>query len=351
MNEDRYDALLKLFMDERKARLQLQNYVIKQQQTIDTLISLPGRMEKVENLTNKIAYVENSTASFSEKCSQLERKYEILQHKLTQLGSKLKTSENHTVQLEEELSSLRQVKAINQLQNLANLQQKVQIVQNNVNSLTVTSQARGQDMISMYKDLTVNKQKIVMLENDHKQINVNMSVIERTLKDNMTFFESSVNALEKNNLVINRTLEEINEHNIYVGFTAFGKSSGIKQSGYILKFPDIKTSFGISSLSKFASSGKFTCEKVDSIWWQTSLPPLNVQLMTDDHYETLFILFLDERKNRMQLQQYMEANLDQLVKQCNSCHSMSLKPQVTKPTTETGELAAKYQQLTLDLNR
>lgn len=39
MNEDRYDALLKLFMDERKARLQLQNYVIKQQQKIDTLDS------------------------------------------------------------------------------------------------------------------------------------------------------------------------------------------------------------------------------------------------------------------------------------------------------------------------
>lgn len=32
LNEDRYDALLNLFMDERKARLQLQHYVIQQQQ-------------------------------------------------------------------------------------------------------------------------------------------------------------------------------------------------------------------------------------------------------------------------------------------------------------------------------
>lgn len=70
--------------------------------------------------------------------------------------------------------------------------------------------------------------------------------------------------------------------------------------------------------------------------------------MTDDHYETLFRLFLDERKNRMQLQQYMDAKLDQLVKQCNSCHSVSVKPQVTKPTNETEDLAAKYQQLTLE---
>lgn len=75
-----------------------------------------------------------------------------------QLKSKLKASENRTLQLEEELSSLKQVKAINQLQNLANLQQHFQTVQNNIYSLTVTSQARGHDMISpaivSYKEQT-----------------------------------------------------------------------------------------------------------------------------------------------------------------------------------------------------
>lgn len=213
MNEDRYDALLKLFMDERKARLQLQNYVIKQQQKIDTLDGLPERMEKVENVTDKISNLENSTASIGEKYSKLKRKCESLQYRQNLLESKLKAAENHTVHLEEELSSLRQVKAINQLQNLANLQQQMQTVQNNVNSLIVNSQARGQDMISMYKDLTVTKQKIVMFENDQQQMNINISVIEQTFKDNMTLIESSVNALQNQNLVVNSTLEDIIEHN------------------------------------------------------------------------------------------------------------------------------------------
>lgn len=99
---------------------------------------------------------------------------------------------------------------------------------------------------------------------------------------------------------------------------------------------------GFSLACVLSFSGAFLLDS------STSLPPQNVQLMTDDHYETLFRLFLDERKNRMQLQQYMEAKFDKLAKQCNSCHSVSLKPQVTKPTNETEELAAQYQQLTLE---
>lgn len=212
MNEDRYDALLKLFMDERKARMQLQNYVITQQHKIDALISLPDRMGKVENATYKITNFENSAATLSTNFSQLERKYESLQRRQNQLESKLKTSENRTLHLEEELFRLKQVKAINQLQKLANLQQEVQTVQNNINSLTVTSQARGQDMIAMYTDLTANKQKIVILENDQKQMNVNISMLVKSFGDNMTLFESSVSALENHNLVVNSTLMDIIEH-------------------------------------------------------------------------------------------------------------------------------------------
>lgn len=48
---------------------------------------------------------------------------------------------------------------------------------------------------------------------------------------------------------------------VSVGFTAFGKSDGVKPIEHILRFPDIKTSYGLSGLSTFASSGKFTCEK------------------------------------------------------------------------------------------
>lgn len=169
-------------------------------------------MGKVENATNKITNFENSAATFSTNFSQLERKYESLQRRQNQLESILKTSENRTLHLEEELFRLKQAKAINQLQKLANLQQEVQTVQNNINFLTVTSQARGQDMIAMYTDFTANKQKLVILENDQKQMNVNISMLVKSFGDNMTLFESSVSALENHNLVVNSTLTDIIEH-------------------------------------------------------------------------------------------------------------------------------------------
>lgn len=68
-------------------------------------------------------------------------------------------------------------------------------------------------MISMYKDLKVNKQQLVMFENDRKQMNGNISVLKQTFHDNMTLIESSVNALENHNLVVNSTLEDIIGHN------------------------------------------------------------------------------------------------------------------------------------------
>lgn len=227
MNEDRYDALLKLFMDERKARLQLQNYVIKQQQKIDVLINLPDRMEKIENTTKTITNFdnfENSSTSISSKYNQLERMYETIEQRQNKLEIKLKASENRTLQLEGELSRLKQVTAINQLQNLANVQQEVESVKHNVNSITVTSHARGQDMISMYQDLTGNTHKLASLENEQKQMNDNISTLEKTLNENMTIFESNVyqnmsqtigSALVNQNLMVQSQLQKINERNTH----------------------------------------------------------------------------------------------------------------------------------------
>lgn len=53
-----------------------------------------------------------------------------------------------------------------------------------------------------------------------------------------------------------------NLHTFLVGFTAFGQSTGYKAAGTILKFPDIKMSYGLANLSTFNNTGIFTCEKV-----------------------------------------------------------------------------------------
>lgn len=95
------------------------------------------------------------------------------------------------VTLEEGQNQLN-VKSINQLQSVSNLQNLVHTMQNDVNSLSVNSQARGQDMNSMYKDLTLNKQMLTTLEDGLTKLTVNISILRAVLNDNFKVYKRNV---------------------------------------------------------------------------------------------------------------------------------------------------------------
>ncbi|VDI22496.1 Hypothetical predicted protein [Mytilus galloprovincialis] len=109
----------------------------------------------------------------------------------------------------------------------------------------------------------------------------------------MTLIESSVNALENHNLVVNSTLEDIIGHNRHVGFTAFGRGSCHIQPAHILKFPDIKPSFGLTSISNFTRSGEFTCERSD-------IYLISVTVMACADGDAIYDIY----KNKISLMQY-----------------------------------------------
>lgn len=95
------------------------------------------------------------------------------------------------VTLEEGQNQLN-VKSINQLQSVSNLQNLVHTMQNDVNSLSVNSQARGQDMTSMYKDLTLNKQMLTTLEDGLTKLTVNISILRAVLNDNFKVYKRNI---------------------------------------------------------------------------------------------------------------------------------------------------------------
>lgn len=100
MTDNHYDYLLKLFMDERNARLQLQQYVVNQQQQITTLAGLHSRTDNVVNTTMSQI---NATVDNVRKCEDLEKK-------MNRLQDELNTSKNRTSELEKEVENLRQSK-------------------------------------------------------------------------------------------------------------------------------------------------------------------------------------------------------------------------------------------------
>ncbi|CAC5395691.1 unnamed protein product [Mytilus coruscus] len=156
MTDNHYDYLLKLFMDERSARLQLQQYVVNQQQQITTLAGLYSRMD---NVVNKTMSQTNATVD-------IVRKYEDLEKKINELQDELNTSKNRTSELEKEVDNLRQSK-----------------------------------------------------------------------------------------------MHQISDRMEFVGLTAYGTTVEDKPARTILKFPDIKSSYGVSNLTAFINTGKLPFEK------------------------------------------------------------------------------------------
>lgn len=165
-------------MDEHNARIQLQQEVVLQQQQIAAMTGLQLRIERLESTTATIDKKTNSTVDIYEKYSNLENKYEIVLKKQLQLQDDLNISRNRTTELEKEVENLKHLQTINHLQRLSTLQQEVQTLHQNVNSLTITSQARGQDLTAIYIDMVQNKKKLTSLVNEtttinHKLVNSN----------------------------------------------------------------------------------------------------------------------------------------------------------------------------------
>ncbi|CAC5421155.1 unnamed protein product [Mytilus coruscus] len=279
MTDDHYDILLSLFLDERKHRMHLQQYVLNLEAKVDNLAQRYNNCLRVST-QQPVIRVDNVTQQMETKYDNFVLKFESMELKLKQ---ELATSKNKTSMLEEEVVDL---KTAYQLHTLGNVQQEIQTLKAGVRSLVVSSQARSKDIQSMYSVLNASKQRINVLENNAKslennQIRImdNITTMDNYSKQHVILLESNIHLLKRNQrtMISNMTAvdnyqtklkaqidnakEQTRENEDYVGFTAFGRSSGVKSSGHVLKFPDIKTSFGLSGLPTFSSSGKFTCEK------------------------------------------------------------------------------------------
>ncbi|XP_071174592.1 putative leucine-rich repeat-containing protein DDB_G0290503 [Mytilus edulis] len=226
--------------------------------------------ELVQNFTVQ----QQDTTYLKQEITNLHRDLNKVE---TKCNDKTNSAVNKTLALEEKIGKLEQLKNIDQLQTLQTLQGQVQTFDSRINLLTSHEQARNQDFLALYNLTTSSKHE---LEN---KMNNQLQSIEKSLSN---LISESRNENEK---VVNRTMKEINElanhstneieqmgryHNSsfslfqqnldkqlqkVVVTGCYGGSGGLIPAGP-LKFPDIKTSVGVSNLSTFQSTGKFTCQ-------------------------------------------------------------------------------------------
>ncbi|CAG2193055.1 unnamed protein product [Mytilus edulis] len=256
----------------------------KNQELENKYNTIQGKLTAKEHMYNEIA--ENNT-KLQEAIATQEKKTANLQHDLltvqTKCEAEINIAVNKTLALGQKITQLEQLQGIKQLQTLQTLQGQVQTFDSRINLLTSHEQARNQDFLALYNLTTSSRHELEYNMNNQLQTiqkNQNKTVAMLEEKQNQHFqilrnltFESR----NENEKLANHTMKEIEQMGRYhnSSFSLFQQNldkqlqkvvvTGCTSGGGTvpagpLKFPDIKTSVGVSNLSSFQSTGKFTCQ-------------------------------------------------------------------------------------------
>ncbi|CAC5396678.1 unnamed protein product [Mytilus coruscus] len=278
--------------------------------------TIQGKLTAKEQMYNEIA--ENYT-KLQEAMATQDKNTANLQQDLRRIQTKceaeINIAVNKTLALGQKINQLEQLQSIRQLQTLQTLQGQVQTFDSRINLLTSHEQARNQDFLALYNLTTSSRNELEnKMKNQYvaieKNQNTSASMIQQ--KQHQDFLalynlttsskhelENKMNnqyeAIEKKQnistemlqkkqlkdfqILRNMSKNEIEQlgrfHNS--SFSLFQQNLDKKLQKVVvtscsyadrrsnppagpLNFPDIKTSVGVSNLSSFQSTGKFTCQ-------------------------------------------------------------------------------------------
>lgn len=272
------------FLDETKAihldSQQLRRYVDK------SLAVLTSQLDnKFGFLEQKLVECENQSVpshayeSLEQKFMDLQRKYENLERKYTYIQtlnneytlikSQLLSVQNQTREISNDVIILKQHGNIKPLQEIQTLQQAVQTVYAQTHSLSVNERARSQDFLALY-NMTIDSKRVLseLNTNTSNQFhNLEMKTDKQLLRleqnHNLTTAGiisklESIENQENNTMSVMQT--QINQNLVRVAMTARPSRSRDISSGAIMQFDYVRYSAGITNVSAFESTGKFTCE-------------------------------------------------------------------------------------------
>ncbi|VDH98347.1 Hypothetical predicted protein [Mytilus galloprovincialis] len=273
-----------VFFAESKARHQgdeqLRLYVDQ------SLAILTSQLEnKFDFVEQKLIKCENQSVhnqayeSLEQQFVDLERKYVDLERKYNQLKSvnndynlikhQLVSVQNKTSEISNDVLILKQLGNIKPLQEIQTLQQAVQTVSAQTQSLSVNERARSQDFLALY-NMTIDSKRLIRelyvnASNQLKDLETNSSKQLLRLEQNLNSTAAGIiYQMEVKEIYDNATMSEmqkqINKNAERVAITAHPSSQGTL-STTIIKFDNVKFSVGISNMSAYKTTGKFTCEQ------------------------------------------------------------------------------------------
>jgi len=169
LTDTHFNMLMDLLHDERQSRVKLENYVndLRQELTLTKQeVRMNNQIRKDCNGTIQQHLLEGINKTIYNKYESLKSNYVSLKMKYDNLHDHYTTLNNKSDQFERELTLLKHLKVVSDLQSVAKLQNKTQHLElelrktnNKVSSLTNDGTSRKQDFIALLNKVQFIEQK------------------------------------------------------------------------------------------------------------------------------------------------------------------------------------------------
>lgn len=215
LTDKHYIAVVDLLVEEKRARQQLEIAVTQLHQELlakTSHLPIPGVYtnvtekckEDLQAMKNNSEYIQRELTAeiklLKHEHSLLQHNFSILQLENSDIKRTLKNSENRSIEesqkVQNDINSLKQLKAINQLQDVHTLQTQFITIQRQVQQLSSVQSARGQDFLALYNQTlgikTSLTQSITDISNNH---NDSITELQTVLVKGLYFFITYLHVL------------------------------------------------------------------------------------------------------------------------------------------------------------
>ncbi|XP_071127388.1 chromosome partition protein Smc-like [Mytilus edulis] len=286
--QQKFDNLEQTLVDERKLNKTKEDLLLLEQKyhTLEQNHKYLNQehstlLKKYSVLENEIIAITNKTKHAEEKDIYQESFNNGIDMRIQMQVEELNTIKNKSLEVEKEVLSLKQLASIKPLNAINVIQQTVNTLASQTNSLRVNEQARSQDFLALF-NMTVDTKKTLAefsknVNSQIQELGYNQSVSLVAIEHNMTSELYAFRIIQNKTLVdiksmvrdaenrSNGTLaslqNQISQSVEKVAMTAIVSTDVTLSAGSIVKFPDVRFSKGMGDLSTFKSTGEFKCGK------------------------------------------------------------------------------------------
>ncbi|CAC5356546.1 unnamed protein product [Mytilus coruscus] len=232
LTEGHFITLMKLLIEEKEQRHKLE-------------FAMTQLHSEFESLHKNYSDLQSNCSTILEQYSFLKNETEVLQTNLEEIN-KNKANEkifqahimrsisdvtSNISKIQKEVDDLAQLKNVNQLKDMISLQSVLKTLQQDLQRVKQTQQARGQDFLALY----------------------NMTLYLRSLS------EAQAHRMSGLSLQLDKNQQQIANVSNAVSLTACVSSSKNISAQSVILFSHIKTSIGVSDAASFKTNGTFKC--------------------------------------------------------------------------------------------